>query len=117
MPFHLLGGMPDIGVDLGRQLLIANDQALVYSSAVVAEEAEGSWVQRVFPRLDHFLSYQGGPEAEAAAGVLESPRRKVVDVLGIEFLERCVEIVVVAGSVRSLEIQCSPLAQEDGGPR
>src|ERR1700730_13898478 len=102
-PFHLLCRMPDIGSDFRGELLVAND-ALVGGSPAVAEKAEDSGVERVFRRLDHLLFNQAGLEPKAAGGVFESTRRIVVDMLGIEFLERRVEIVVVTAGVWSLDI-------------
>src|SRR5260370_32570689 len=113
-PFHLLGGMPDIGSDFGGQLLIAND-VLVGGSLAVAENAEDSGVELVSRRLNHFLFDHDGLEAKAARGVLESTCRKVIDVLGIEFLERRVEIVVVTSGVRSLQINAASGREKPSG--
>jgi len=109
---HLLGGMPDIRSNASRQLPIADRHALVPGSAVVSEEAENGWVESICCGPDYFLFHEHRLEAKAAGGVFESPRRKVIDVLGIELLERRVEIVVVTGGVWSFKIQAAARRQQ-----
>ena len=88
---------------------------LAGGSPVVAENAEDSGIERVSRRLNHFLFNHHGLEAKAARGVLESTCRKVIDVLGIEFLERRVEIVVVTGGVWSLDIYVATGREKTAG--
>src|SRR5271163_1244496 len=96
--------MTDISSDPGRQLLIANDP-LVGSLAAVMEKTEDSRIDCIGGRLDYLLFHDHGPEAKPPRRVFQRARRKMIDVLGIKFLERRVEILVIAGSVGRLEIQ------------
>src|SRR6266849_1185540 len=113
-PCHLFGRMPYVGSDFGRQLLIAND-TLIGASPAVAEKAKDSGVESVFRGLNHFLFNDDGLEPKAAGGVFDSTRRKVVDVLGIEFLKRRAQIVVVTGGVWSLDIYIASGREKTAG--
>src|ERR1700674_4878250 len=106
--------MPDVVSDFGGYLLIANG-VLGRGSAIVTEKAKDSGVERVFRRLNPFLLHHDELEAKAAGGVLESARRKVIDVFGIKFLEGRVEIVVVTGGVRSLQINVTSGREKTAG--
>src|SRR5450755_1162146 len=94
--------------------MVANDVAVAFCriSALILEQSEDRGIERAGRGLDHFLFCQHRAEAEAAGGVFERAGGEMVDVFGVEFLERSVEKIAVPGCVRSLQIQVASRGEE-----
>src|SRR5271163_4985467 len=109
---HLIGGATDISCDLRRQLLIAGSVVIVSHSATVAEQPKDRRVERVERRLNGLLLDRDWLEAEPPRGIFQRSRRKMIDVLRIEFLERRVEIIDVSSCVRRFQIQITSRCEQ-----
>ena len=104
-PLHHRSGLLDIVADSIGQVGIPDHVGVRGGDAEITEHSKDRRVVNVGGGLQYFLLDHNGTEAKPACNVFQSARGKVVNVFGVEFLERRREKFGVASGVRRFEVE------------